>query len=269
MVTSIINFKGGVAKTTTTINTAAALTKLGQKVLVLDVDAQGNVSNSIGLQYEDDDKVVTTSMLMQNERLDPIRAVQPGKYFDFIPNNIFAYKRTAGLSDSQILDRIVTKLKPYYHHILIDTPPYLGLDTANAVAAADVMMIVTDFSKGSVTGIKVLMSVLDNWHDKQVAQNFKNKPKTILFTKYQKSTNINQQVLNKVESSSGMGLVLGQRIPYSIKVVNDGYLGIPTVIGSPRSVVGVEYTSLANTWIVAQTTGVINGSKSFIQCKHG
>lgn len=265
MVTGIINFKGGVAKTTTTVNLAAALTKLKQKVLVIDTDAQGNVTNSVGLQYEDDEKVITTASLMQNPRINPVSAIIKGKYFDYIPNNVFAYARTNGISDSQILSRVVSKLKPYYHHILIDTPPYLGLDTANAISASDVMMIVTDFSKGSLTGIRVLMTVLDSWHDKAVAQNFRKKPKTVLFTKYQKRTNIGQQVLSMVESSSNMGLVLAERIPYSIKVVEDGFSGVPTVISSPRSVVAVEYMKLAETWINAADSRVLKGSKSLIR----
>lgn len=265
MVTGIINFKGGVAKTTTTINLATALTKLKQKVLVIDTDAQGNVTNSIGLQYEDDERVITTASLMQNPRIDPKSAIINGKYFDFIPNNVFAYSRTQGIQDSQILSKIVEKLKPFYHHILIDTPPYLGLDTANAIAASDVTMIVTDFSKGSLTGIKVLMTVLDAWHDKAVARSFSNKPKTILFTKYQKRTKISQQVLDMVENSSNMGLMLAERIPYSIKVVEDGFSGNPTVISTPRSVVSLEYMKLAETWITAQNNRVLKGFKNIIK----
>ncbi len=267
MVTGIINFKGGVGKTTTTINLAAGLKKLGQKVLVIDTDAQGNVTNSIGLQYEDDDKVITTASLMQNQRIDPISAVKQGKYFDFIPNNVFAYARTNGIADSQILTRVVERLKPYYHHIIIDTPPYLGLDTANAIAASDVMVIVTDFSKGSLTGIKVLMTVLDSWHDRRIADNFRNKPKTVLFTKYQSRTIISQQVLNKVENSSDMGLILAERIPQTVKVVEDGYVGIPTVINSPRTIAAKEYMELCKTWIKAQSEGVLNGKKYHIKLK--
>lgn len=265
MVTGIINFKGGVAKTTTTVNLAAALTKLKQKVLVIDTDAQGNVTNSIGLQYEDNEKVITTASLMQNTRIDPLSAVIKGKYFDFIPNNVFAYTRTKGMTDSQVLSKVVNRLKPYYNHILIDTPPYLGLDTVNAISASDIMMIVTDFSKGSLTGIRVLMNVLDTWQDKAVAQSFKNMPKTVLFTKYQKRTNISQQVLTKVENTSDMGLILAEMIPYSIKVVEDSYTGVPTVISSPRSVVSMEYMKLAETFITAQDSGILKGSKSIIR----
>jgi chromosome partitioning protein len=260
MVTGIINFKGGVGKTTTTINLAAAIQKLGQKVLVIDTDAQGNVTNSIGLEYEDDAKILTTASLMQNIKLDPLKAIQKGQFFDFIPNNVFAYSRTNGLDNSRILDYIVNQLRPYYHHIIIDTPPYLGLDTANSIYASDILMIVTDFSKGSMTGIKVLMSVLDSWKDKDVAKSFKNKPKVVLFTKYQKRTNISNQLLASVNKSSDMGMILQQKIPHSIKIVEDSYAGIPTAVNSPRSVVGKEYIDLAKAWISARETKVLQGA---------
>lgn len=261
MVTGIINFKGGVAKTTTTINLAAAIQKLGQKVLVIDTDAQGNVTNSIGLEYEDDANVLTTASLMQNIKIDPLRAVQKGEFFDFIPNNVFAYARTNGLNNSRILDHIISQLRPYYHHIIIDTPPYLGLDTANAIYASDILLIVTDFSKGSMTGIKVLMSVLDSWHDKDVSKSFKNKAKAVLFTKYQSRTTINKQLLASVEKSSDMGMILKEKIPYSIKVVEESYAGIPTSVGHPRTIVGKEYISLAKTWIIARDSKVLVGAK--------
>jgi len=261
MVTGIINFKGGVAKTTTTTNLAAAIQKLGEKVLVIDTDAQGNVANSLGFEYEDDGKILTTASLMQNIKLDPLKAIQNGKFFDFIPNNVFAYARTNGLLNSKLLDHIISQLRPYYHHIIIDTPPYLGLDTANSIYASDVLLIVTDFSKGSMTGIKVLMSVLDSWHDKDVSNSFKNKAKAVLFTKYQKTTNISKQLLASVEKSSDMGLILEEKIPYSISVVEESYAGIPTSVGRPRTNVGKEYIKLAKTWINARELKVLVGAK--------
>jgi cellulose biosynthesis protein BcsQ len=129
------------------------------------------------------------------------------------------------------------------------------------------MMIVTDFSKGSLTGIKVLMTVLDSWHDKKIANSFRNKPKTILFTKYQSRTTINQQVLTKVQNTSDMGLMLAEKIPQSVKVVEDGYSGIPTVINSPKTTVGKAYMSLCKTWVTARDTGFLNGEKHKINLR--
>ena len=178
LVTAIINFKGGVAKTTTTMNLGAGLKKLKERVLVIDTDPQGNVAvNLLGSEESTlDPQTLTISALYENPRIDPNRAIIKGEYFDYIPNNLYAYKRTNGISDYRLLKQIIDKVKHNYDQIIIDTPPYLGLDAINAIYAADTLMLVTDFSKASCTGVQILVSVLDKWHDKQISSVFRNKP---------------------------------------------------------------------------------------------
>lgn len=265
LVTAIINFKGGVAKTTTTINLAAGLTKLKERVLVIDTDPQGNVG--INLQGSEDAvldvQAITISSLYQDARIDPRRAIKRTPYFDYIPNNLYAYQRTNGLSDYRLLKQIIDKLKPYYDQIIIDTPPYLGLDAINAVYASDNLLLVTDFSKASMTGVQILVSVLDRWHDKEISKVFREKPKSILFTMFQKNTNLHKELIDNVEDSKelGMGIMLKERVPRQLKVVEDGYLGVPTIIASPRTKVALEYKSLSDTWQKARTTGKLIGSR--------
>lgn len=268
LVSAIINFKGGVAKTTTAMNLAAALKKMGKRVLVIDTDPQGNIGiNLLGSEESVlDPNTLTISSLYQDSGTDPNNAIIKGEFFDYIPNNLFAYQRTQGTTDYRLLKQIIDKVKHNYDHIIIDTPPYLGLDAINAIYAADILMIVTDFSKASMTGVQILVSALDKWHDKTIAETFKNKPKTILFTMHQKTTKLHKALLESVEDSDelGMGIILKERIPRLLKVVEDGYSGIPTVISSPRNKVATEYKSLAETWIVGQETGKIVGSKYFV-----
>lgn len=268
LVTAIINFKGGVAKTTTTINLAAGLTKLKERVLVIDTDPQGNVG--INLQGSEDAvldvQAITISSLYQDARIDPRRAIKRTPYFDYIPNNLYAYQRTNGLSDYRLLKQIIDKLKPYYDQIIIDTPPYLGLDAINAVYASDNLLLVTDFSKASMTGVQILVSVLDRWHDKEISKVFREKPKSILFTMFQKNTNLHKELIDSVEDSKelGMGIMLKERVPRQLKVVEDGYLGVPTIIANPRTKVALEYKSLSETWQKARTTGKLIGSRYLI-----
>ena len=273
LTTAIINFKGGVAKTTTTMNLSASIVKLGQRALVIDTDPQGNVAiNLLGSEESVLDPItVTISSLYQNKNIDPNDAIIKGEYFDYIPNNLYAYQRTQGISDYRILKQIIDKVKHNYDHIIIDTPPYLGLDAINAIYAADILMLVTDFSKASMTGVQILVSVLDKWHDKTIADTFKKKPKTILFTMHQKTTNLHKALLESVEDSDelGMGIMLKERIPRLLKVVEDGYSGIPTVISSPRNKVATEYKSLAETWIEGKKTGKISGSKYYVNVPKG
>lgn len=271
LITAIINFKGGVAKTTTTINLATALNKLKERVLVIDTDPQGNIG--INLQGSEDlvldPNATTISSLYQNNKIDPRKAIIRTPYFDYIPNNLYAYQRTNGLSDYRLLKQIIDKIKHNYDHIVIDTPPYLGLDAINAVYASDNLMLVTDFSKASMTGVQILVSVLDKWHDREISKIFKNKPKSILFTMYQRTTNLHKELVESVEDSKqvGMGIMLKERIPRLLRVLEDGYSGVPTVISSPRNGVALQYKSLADTWLVARETGLIKGSRYELEVK--
>jgi chromosome partitioning protein len=264
LVTAIINFKGGVAKTTTTMNLGAGLKKLKERVLVIDTDPQGNVAVNLQGSEESvlDSQTLTISALYQNPKIDPNKAIIKGEYFDYIPNNFYAYQRTNGISDYRLLKQIIEKVKHNYDQIIIDTPPYLGLDAINAIYAADTLMIVTDFSRASLTGVQILVSVLDKWHDRQISSVFRDKPKTILFTMFQKNTKLHSGLINSVEESKemGMGIMLKERIPRLLKVVEDGYSGIPTVIANPRTKVALEYKSLAETWLHGRITRRIIGS---------
>ena len=147
LITAIINFKGGVAKTTTSINLAAGLVKKSERVLVIDTDPQGNVLiNLLGNEEAVlDSKKFTLSNLYKDSSIDPNKAIVKGKYFDYIPNNLFAYQLTAGMSDYTKLREIIKKVENKYNHIIIDTPPYLGFEAINAIYTADNLMIVTDF----------------------------------------------------------------------------------------------------------------------------
>lgn len=265
LVTAIINFKGGVAKTTTTMNLAAGLTKLKERVLVIDTDPQGNVG--INLQGSEDavldPNAITISSLYENNKIDPPRAIIRTPYFDYIPNNFFAYQRTSGLSDYRLLKQIISRIKHNYDHVIIDTPPYLGFDAINAIYASDNLMLVTDFSRASMTGVQILVSVLDEWHDREISKVFREKPKSILFTMFQKNTILHRGLIDSVEDSKelGLGIMLKERVPRQLKVVEDGYLGIPTIIANPRTKVALEYKSLAETWQYARTTGELIGSR--------
>ena len=265
LITAVINFKGGVAKTTTTMNLGAGLTKLKERVLVIDTDPQGNVG--INLQGSEDavldPKAITISSLYQNNRINPHEAIIKTPYFDYIPNNLYAYQNTSGLTDFRLLKQIIEKIKHNYDHIIIDTPPYLGFDAINAIYASDNLLLVTDFSRASMTGVQILVSVLDKWHDREISKVFKDKPKSILLTMFQKNTNLHKAVIDSVEDSKevGIGIMLNERIPRLMKVVEDGYSGIPTVIANPRTKVALEYKSLAETWQYARNIGILIGSR--------
>lgn len=224
LVLSVINFKGGVGKTTTAVNLASCLTALGKKVLVVDMDAQGNVGMSVGVNvYQEGlltigDVLATTSVKIE-------KCIIHNQYFDLIPNNLYTYLKTNKRASYDILSDALGVVKKKYDFILIDTPPSIEFYTCNAILASDMMLIVTDYSKFSVEGVKILMSVFDGMQGK-VASKLQHSPRAILFTMY-KNTNTFKALTAAVERQTHLGLFLDVKIPSSADVGRSPYQGIP------------------------------------------
>lgn len=259
LITAVINNKGGVGKTTTAINLAAGLTLLKQKVLVLDLDPQGNVATSIGLEPYDKDKMpYTMGDIFANPTMKLNSAIVKTKYFDLIGNNMLTYTKTQKSSTPKKLKDILDKANLNYDHIIIDTPPSIEFYTSNAIVASDILLIVSEFSKFSMVGVKVLLSVLEEWPDKDVAASMKNKPKPVLFTLYDKRTTLTKTLESQIEKQSPTGLILETKIPRTVKVQENIFEGVPTV-GRANNPASAAYKELAETWYFAGKTKVLAG----------
>ena len=224
LVLSVINFKGGVGKTTTATNLASCLTAQGKKVLVIDMDAQGNVGMSVGINvYQEGlltigDVLATTSVKIE-------QCIIKNPYFDVIPNNLYTYLKTNKRASYDILTDALEGIKKKYDFIIIDTPPSIEFYTCNAILASDMMLIVTDYSKFSVEGVKILMSVFDGMQGK-VASKLKHSPRAILFTMY-KNTSTFKALTTAIEKQTHLGLFLDVKIPSSADVGRSPYQGVP------------------------------------------
>lgn len=136
---AIANHKGGVAKTTSCVNIAAALAKMGRRVLLVDVDPQANLTSS----FTDESKIEASIYDAMKGAPAPIMHISEN--LDLIPSHIdlagadmvFSNK----IAREQILKNILDELKAGYDYIIIDTPPALGLVTINALTAADSVII--------------------------------------------------------------------------------------------------------------------------------
>lgn len=139
-VISVSNQKGGVGKTTTTAALASALKKKGFKVLAIDLDPQGNLSFSLG----GDNEMAATSYHLLNGQVNPLFAVQHLPACDLISSNILltgVELEFTGQGREYLLRTALEALRPYYHYILIDTPPALSILTANAFTASDYIVV--------------------------------------------------------------------------------------------------------------------------------
>lgn len=140
-VLAFANQKGGVAKTTTTLSIAAALQEIGKRVLVVDLDPQGALTYSLGIDPDELDETVNDVLV----RRLPLEKVLIGREVDLIPSNIDLAGAEAVLvtktGREYALDRALRDLKDAYDYVLIDCPPSLGILTINGLTAANVVLI--------------------------------------------------------------------------------------------------------------------------------
>lgn len=257
LITCIANNKGGVGKTTTAINLAAGLKLLGNKVLVIDLDPQGNVAYGVGVEpYEDvytmGDVFAGTCTLADS--------ILQTKYFDFVANNLYSYKKVSPRILSSKLDTILKsnpKVLSYYDFIVLDTPPSIELMTLNAAYAADIFLLVTEYSKFSMVGLKILMEVLNDMGGADMKSKLRAIPKPILFTMYDSRVRLSKMVEQNIEKSD-TGLVLAEKIARTVKIQESHYEGVPAVLRA-NNPAGKGYRELAQTWHDARIKGIIQG----------
>lgn len=244
LVLSVINFKGGVGKTTTATNLATCLATQGKRVLVIDMDAQGNVGMSLGLNvYQEGLPTIGDVLSTGNVQIE--QCIIKNQYFDLIPNNLYTYLKTNRRASYDILSDALEGIKENYDFILIDTPPSIEFYTCNAIMASDMMLIVTEYSKFSIEGVKILMSVFDGMQGK-VASKLQHSPRAILFTMYQNTATF-RALTNMIEKQTHLGLFLDVKIPRSIEVSKATYEGVP--VASKKNKVAQAYKELATQMI--------------------
>ena len=158
-VISISNHKGGVGKTTSAINLGAGLSKLGKRVLLIDLDPQANLSQSLGLV---DQERTIYGALRGEYKLQPIPVVAG---LDLIPSTLDLSGAEIEMSGEAgreyILRELVDPIKGSYDYVLIDSPPSLGLLTINAFTASDEVFIPLQAQYLALQGLTKLLEVID------------------------------------------------------------------------------------------------------------
>lgn len=263
---AVINNKGGVGKTTTAINLAAGLKeKYKKRVLLIDLDPQGNAASGLGLDpYDQNTFPNSIADVLFDSKISLSSAIYKGKFCDMIVNNMYSYNRmmNKSLSNYTLLKKKISDSKLKYDFIIFDTPPSLEFFTCNGIISSDVLLIVTEYSKYSMQGVQVLLSVLDSWKsnatNKSVSEHFANIPKPVLFTMVQSGVRIAKAVSESIDENSPTGLILAPKIPKSVKVVENAYEGVPSVLKA-NNPAGMAYKELCEVFYFAQKTGVING----------
>lgn len=242
-VISVVNQKGGVAKTTTTVNLATALAAMDKKVLVIDLDPQGNSSTGFGVSQQQRKNTIYQALTNIIKLKDTIISTD-------IPNLEIITSNT-NLSAAEldlikleereyILMKLLEGIKVLYDYIIIDCPPSLNLLTINALVAGDEVLIPMQCDFYSLEGLSHLLKTVEIIEKRL---NPKIKIAGILFTMYDRRNRLTEQVEEDVRSCLGE-LVFKTVIPRNIKLSEAPSYGKPAIIYDYKCAGAVAYMEL-------------------------
>ena len=224
-VIALTNQKGGVGKTTTAVNLGVCLSKQGKKVLLVDANAQANLTMSLGYPRPDD-LPISLATIMQDIIDDKLFDVQKGilhhsEGVDLLPSNIelsgLEVRLINAISRERVLTTCINEVKKNYDYVLIDCMPSLGMLTINALAAADSVVIPTQPHYLSAKGLELLLRSVSKVR-RQINPHLR--IDGILMTMVMPRTNISKEVTALVRSAYGQNIkVFDAQIPHSIRAV--------------------------------------------------
>lgn len=230
-VIALTNQKGGVGKTTTTVNLGVGLANQGKKVLLIDADAQANLTMALGWQ-QPDELPITLSTVMQNIVEDIPMDIHEGilhhaEGVDLLPSSIelsgLEVRLFNAISRESILRTYVNAVRKRYDYILIDCMPSLGLTVINSLAAADSVIIPTQSHYLSAKGLELLLQTASKVK-RQVNPNLK--IDGILMTMALPRTNISREITETIREVYGRYIrVFDTQIPHSVRAVEASAAG--------------------------------------------
>lgn len=246
---AIFNQKGGVGKTTTNINLAACLAIRGKRVLVLDIDPQGNTTSGIGVTKRNLKNTVYNILI--DKSYDPRKAIIKTNIenLDLIPASVDlagAEVELVGIEGRENALKVgIEKIKDDYDYLFIDCPPSLGLLTINSLAAVDSVLVPIQCEFYALEGVSQLVSTIELV---KRSLNPKLEIQGVILSMFDGRTNLSLQVVQEVKKYFG-NKVYATVIPRNVRLAEAPSYGMPITEYDPKSKGAEAYGDFADEFL--------------------
>ena len=263
-IVTICNQKGGVGKTTPTINLAAFLAAAGKKTLIIDMDPQGNATSGMGVNKEAAKESLYDLMLEKTKLSNVIKNIHLPNLF-IIPSNIdltgLEVELVGAIAREGKLKKALEEARQGYDYIIIDTPPSLGLLTINALTACDVVLVPLQCEYYALEGLSKLLNTLD-----LVKSNLNPSIEItgIVLTMADYRTKLTSEVINEIKKHFP-NKVFKSIIPRSVKLSEAPGFGKPALLYDKDSAGAEKYRELAEEFLQRNTIVTNLNEKAYEQ----
>lgn len=242
---AVANQKGGVGKTTTSTNLSACLAEKGKKVLLVDIDPQGNATSGVGIDKNDLENTVY-DMIIGECSIDECLIKETLENLDVLPSNVNlsgAEIDLIGIDDREfILKKNIDKIKDNYEYIIIDCPPSLNMLTVNAMTTANTVLVPIQCEYYALEGLSQLLHTINLVKERL---NPELEMEGVVFTMYDARTNLSLEVVENVKNNLKQS-IYKTIIPRNVRLAEAPSHGLPINLYDGKSVGAESYRLLAD-----------------------
>ena len=247
-IVAFLNQKGGVGKTTTCVNMAGYLAQIGKKVLLLDIDPQGNASSNLGIEKDSKPKTIY-NVIVDDNTIDEVIVPTKLENLDLIPSDVDLAGAEIELvqmnNREKVVRNILKKVVNNYDYICIDCPPSLGLITVNALTACDSVLIPIQCEYFALEGLSQLMYTI-KLVKKHLNENID--VEGVVLTMKDNRSNLGQSVAQDITKYFGKK-VYKTIIPRNIRLAEAPSFGEPICVYDPKCTGAIAYRTLTEEFL--------------------